>query len=193
MAKLTGIHLQAQHVKQITIASRTLAHARRIWRRSWVACAVPWDELDAALAAADIVVTATGAAEPVLTRARIEDVMRPRRNRPLFIIDIAVPRDVEPAAGDLDQVFLYNIDDLQDDRAGEPRAPRGRAARAEAIVDEEVAQVHGVDAVARDRADRRRAAAALRGDPAAPSSSGSSPSWPGCRPKRARASTKSRA
>ena len=68
---------------------------------------------DEALARADIVVTATGATEPVLTRARVEEAMRPRRSRPLFIIDIAVPRDVEPAVGDLDQVFLYNIDDLQ--------------------------------------------------------------------------------
>ena len=53
--------------------------------------------------------------------------MRPRRNRPLFIIDIAVPRDVEPDVGNLDQVFLYNIDDLQTHREGEPRAARRRA------------------------------------------------------------------
>ena len=49
----------------------------------------------------------------MLTRARMEDVMRPRRSRPVFVIDIAMPRDVEPGVGDLDQVFLYNIDDLQ--------------------------------------------------------------------------------
>ena len=69
--------------------------------------------MDAALGASDIVITATGAAAPILTKAHIEAVMRPRRNRPLFIIDIALPRDVEAAAGEIEQVFLYNIDDLQ--------------------------------------------------------------------------------
>ncbi|HEX9366204.1 MAG TPA: hypothetical protein VF921_06235, partial [Vicinamibacterales bacterium] len=75
--------------------------------------AVPWASLGQALTAADIVVTATGAAEPVLTKRGVEEAMRPRRSRPLFIIDIAVPRDVDASAGHVDQVFLYNIDDLQ--------------------------------------------------------------------------------
>ena len=64
--------------------------------------------------------------------------MRPRRNRPLFIIDIAVPRDVEAAAGKLDQVFLYNIDDLQAIVQENLARRGGELARAEAIVDEEV-------------------------------------------------------
>jgi len=139
MAKLTGIHLQSQHVKQITIASRTLLAAQNLASRLG-GVAIPWEGLDAALAAADIVVTATGASEPVLSRARVEDAMRPRRSRPLFIIDIAVPRDVEVAAGNLDQVFLYNIDDLRT-IVQDNLARRGaELARAEAIVDEEVAR-----------------------------------------------------
>jgi glutamyl-tRNA reductase len=139
MAKLTGIHLQSQQVKQITIASRTLLSAESLAARLG-GIAVRWQDMEAALAAADIVVTATGAAEPVLTRARVEEVMRPRRNRPLFIIDIAVPRDVESSTGTLDQVFLYNIDDLRA-IVQENLARRGGAlARAEGIVDEEVAR-----------------------------------------------------
>jgi glutamyl-tRNA reductase len=139
MAKLTGIHLQSQRVKQITIASRTLLSAESLAAKLG-GVAVRWEDMEAALAAADIVVTATGAAEPVLTRARVEEVMRPRRNRPLFIIDIAVPRDVESSTGALDQVFLYNIDDLRA-IVQENLARRGGAlARAEAIVDEEVAR-----------------------------------------------------
>src|SRR3954465_10127749 len=90
MAKLTGIHLQAQHVNQITIASRTLTTAQHLAARL-DGIAVPWDRVDHALSAADIVVTATGASEPMLTRARVEETMRHRRNRPLFVIDIAVP------------------------------------------------------------------------------------------------------
>lgn len=112
MAKLTAIHLQAQQVRQVTIASRTQAAAERL-AGELGAAAIPWENLDKALASADVIVTATGAHEPVLTRARVEEVMRPRRSRPLFIIDIAMPRDVEAGVGNLDQVFLYNIDDLQ--------------------------------------------------------------------------------
>jgi glutamyl-tRNA reductase len=112
MAKLTGVHLRAQEVRQLTIASRTLETAERLAGHLG-GRAVPWSSLGDALSSADIVVTATGSTEPVLTRARVEDAMRPRRGRPLFIIDIAVPRDVEAGVGELDQVFLYDIDDLQ--------------------------------------------------------------------------------
>jgi glutamyl-tRNA reductase len=139
MAKLTGVHLQAQQVKEIAIASRTLTSAENLAAHLG-GRAVAWQALDEALADADIVITATGAAEPVLTRARMEDVMRPRRSRPVFVIDIAVPRDVEPGVGDLDQVFLYNIDDLQT-IVKENLARRGEElVRAESIVEEEVAR-----------------------------------------------------
>jgi glutamyl-tRNA reductase len=139
MAKLTGIHLHSQGVKHITIASRTLLSAESLAARL-DGTAVPWESLGDAVAAADIVVTATGAPEPVLSRARVEEAMRPRRDRPLFIIDIAVPRDVESTAGNLDQVFLYNIDDLRG-IVQDNLARRGaELARAEAIVDEEVAR-----------------------------------------------------
>jgi glutamyl-tRNA reductase len=139
MAKLTGIHLQSQQVEQIAIASRTLLAAQQLASRL-SGQAIPWDALDGALAGADIVVTATGASEPVLTRARVEEAMRPRRSRPLFVIDIAVPRDVEASVGNLDQVFLYNIDDLQTIVKENLARRGGELARAEAIVEEEVAR-----------------------------------------------------
>jgi glutamyl-tRNA reductase len=137
MAKLTGVHLQAQQVKQITIASRTLQTAEAL-AAHLSGRAVAWSSLTDALSAADIVVTATGATEAVLTRARIEEVMRPRRNRPIFIIDIALPRDVEAAAGNLDQVFLYNIDDLQSIVKENLARRTGELSQAETIVEEEV-------------------------------------------------------
>ena len=139
MAKLTGVHLQAQQVKQITIASRTLQTAQTL-AASLGGTAVPWDALDTALHVADIVVSATGASEPVLTRARIEEAMKGRRGRPLFVIDIALPRDVEATAGDLDQVFLYNIDDLQAIVQENLARRTAELSRAEAIVEEEVAK-----------------------------------------------------
>jgi glutamyl-tRNA reductase len=86
------------------------------------------------------VITATGAAASILTKARIEAVMRTRRSRPLFIIDIALPRDVEPAAGELEQVFLYNIDDLQATVRENLARRATEVSRAEAIVNEEVAR-----------------------------------------------------
>ncbi len=137
MAKLTGVHLQAQHVKQIAIASRTLQTAQNLAAHLG-GTAVAWDALDTALHAADIVVTATGASEPVLTRARIDEAMRGRRGRPLFIIDIALPRDVEASAGDLDQVFLYNIDDLRAIVQENLARRTAELSRADAIVEEEV-------------------------------------------------------
>jgi glutamyl-tRNA reductase len=137
MAKLTGVHLQAQQVKHIAIASRTLAAAETLAAQLG-GRAVPWTALSPALTAADIVVTATGATEPVLTKAQIEDAMRPRRGRPLFIIDIAVPRDVEADAGSLDQIFLYNIDDLQAIVQENMARRAAELERAEQIVNEEL-------------------------------------------------------
>jgi glutamyl-tRNA reductase len=137
MATLTGTHLGAQDVGQLTVASRTLASAESLAAKL-KGRAVPWTALPQALSAADIVVAATGSAEPVLTRAAVEDAMRPRRGRPLFLIDIAVPRDVDPDAGRLDQVFLYNIDDLQTIVKENLARRSSEVQRAESIVREEV-------------------------------------------------------
>ena len=137
MAKLTGTHLQAQGVKQLTIASRTLETAEAL-ATHLQGRATPWASVGQALASADIVVTATGSSEPVLTRAGVEEAMRPRRSRPLFLIDIAVPRDVEVAVGRLDQVFLYNIDDLQAIVKENLARRTSEVERAEGMVREEV-------------------------------------------------------
>jgi glutamyl-tRNA reductase len=138
MGKLTALHMKSQGVSHVTIVSRTMAHAARTAEAIGGATAAPWNELDAALVAGDIVITATGAAAPILTKARIEAVMRQRRSRPLFVIDIALPRDVEPAAGEIEQVFLYNIDDLQATVRENLARRSSEVARAEAIVTEEV-------------------------------------------------------
>ena len=138
MGKLTALHMKAQSVQHITIVSRTMAHAARTAEAIGGASAAPWEELDAVLSASDIVITATGAAAPILTKAHIEAVMRPRRNRPLFIIDIAMPRDVEAQAGEIEQVFLYNIDDLQSTVRDNMARRASEVSRAESIVREEV-------------------------------------------------------
>ena len=137
MAELTARHFAAQQPKRIVVCSRTAAHAEALATQVG-GTTVPWTDLDAALGQADIVVTATGATTPILTRPRVHAALRHRRGRPLFLIDIALPRDVEAAVGADDDVFLYNIDDLQS-VINESLARRSsETTRAEAIVNQEV-------------------------------------------------------
>jgi glutamyl-tRNA reductase len=140
ISTLTAQHLKSQGVEGIEITSRTAAHAEAL-AAIVEGQAVAWGEMMPALSRADIVITATGSQRPILTRAHIEMVTGGRRRPdPLFIIDIAVPRDVEPAVGDIEQVFLYNVDDLQS-IVQENLSRRGaEIARAEAIVSEELAR-----------------------------------------------------
>jgi glutamyl-tRNA reductase len=138
MGKLTALHMKTQAVSHVTIVSRTMSHAARTAEAIGGASAAPWEELDAVIGASDIVITATGAAAAILTKARIASIMRPRRNRPLFIIDIAMPRDVEAAAGEIEQVFLYNIDDLQATVRENLARRASEVSRAETIVGEEL-------------------------------------------------------
>jgi glutamyl-tRNA reductase len=143
MGKLTARHMKSQGVQQVTILSRSMAHAAKTAEAIGGASAAPWDEMDVALASSDIVITATGAAAPILTKAHVEAVMRTRRQRPLFIIDIAMPRDVEAAAGEIEQVFLYNIDDLQATVRENLARRASEVAHAETIVGEEVDRFAG--------------------------------------------------
>lgn len=136
MAKLTGQHLRAQRVKQIVVSSRTRPTAEAL-AVDIDAGVVDWEDREQALASADIVITATGAPHAILSRAQVAQVMRARRERPLFIIDIALPRDVEADAGTLDQVFLYNIDDLQGIVQENLAKRTAELAQAEQIVEEE--------------------------------------------------------
>src|SRR5688500_16185964 len=112
MGKLTAIHMQSQGIGRLIITSRTAAHATAL-AQSIGGTAVPWDSLNTTLVEADILITATGASTPIISRALIAQTMKARRQKPLFIIDIAVPRDVEGDAGDLEQVFLDNIEERQ--------------------------------------------------------------------------------
>jgi glutamyl-tRNA reductase len=139
ISALTAQHLRSQGAGQITITSRTVAHADALAREVG-GRAIPWDGLGQAIEHADIVITATGSQRPIITRADVEAVTGRRRTDPLFIIDIAVPRDVDPAVSDIEQVFLYNIDDLQGIVQENIARRSSELARAEAIVTEELAR-----------------------------------------------------
>jgi glutamyl-tRNA reductase len=99
---------------------------------------VAFDRFSEVLPEVDIVITSTGAPGYVLTAEMVTAVLRRRRNRLLFLIDIAVPRDIEPAAGEIDNVYLYNIDHLQGVVDANKEGRRVEAMKAEAIVAEEV-------------------------------------------------------
>lgn len=111
-AKLTVRHLQASGVREIVIANRTLERARCL-AREIDGVAIPMDELPAYLQQVDVVISSTGSANYVLTLPMVAEAVRHRRGRPIFLFDIAVPRDVDPQVAGLDGVFLYDIDDLQ--------------------------------------------------------------------------------
>ena len=139
MAELTAVHLQSQQVERIAVTSRTLARASELAGKVGGA-AVDWSSIAGELLRVDVVVTATGAPAPILTRTSIDQVMHARRNRPLFIIDVGVPRDVDPDCGDLEQVFLYNIDDLRAIVSENLARRQELTSRAEAMVSEAAEQ-----------------------------------------------------
>jgi len=137
MSELAAKHLVEQGAFPIYVANRTWARAQDL-ARALAGTAVPWDELATALAAVDIVVTSTGAPEPVVTRGMVTRAMHGRRGRSLFFIDIAVPRDVEPGVDALDDVYRYDIDDLKQVVDANLRERAREAQRAEALVEREV-------------------------------------------------------
>jgi glutamyl-tRNA reductase len=137
MGKLTALHMKSQGIRKMLITSRTATHAVGL-AQAMEATVIAWDRLVGALSESDIVITATGASAPIISRPLIETAMRPRRHRPLFVIDIAVPRDVDPRAGNIEQVFLYNIDDLQAVVVENVSRRTAEVDQAEAIVTEEV-------------------------------------------------------
>ena len=121
----------------MVIANRTYEHAHAL-AESLGMQAAHFDELGGAMINADIVISSTAAPHAIVQRDQVEMILRKRRGRPLFIIDIAMPRDVEAAAGEIEQVFLYNIDDLQATVRENLARRASEVARAETIVGEEV-------------------------------------------------------
>ncbi len=112
MGELAAKNLQGSGVKQVTVVNRTLSKAEVV-ADQFNGLATTMDHLDEALIDADIVISSTGASEYVISRDRMEPIHRQRKGKPLFLVDIAVPRDLDPAMEDLESVFLYDIDDLQ--------------------------------------------------------------------------------
>ncbi len=139
--RLAAQHLNSQGVKDIHIANRTIERAEAL-AGEIDAQALPLAEISDALSQVDIVISATGSSLPILGKGAIEKALKARKYRPMLIVDIAVPRDVEPEVGDLDSVFLYSVDDLQGVIEQNLQSRQAAAEQAEDIIQNEVEKFH---------------------------------------------------
>jgi glutamyl-tRNA reductase len=110
--ELVARHLAQSRVKRLLVANRTLAHAQDLASRHG-GVALPLDEIERHLGEVDIVFSATASREPVLSRAQVAAALAQRKHRPMLLLDLAVPRDIEAGVATLPDVFLYTIDDLE--------------------------------------------------------------------------------
>jgi glutamyl-tRNA reductase len=111
MIDLAATHFAAKKPRSITVANRTLERGAQLAAR-FGADAITLGELPERLSGFDIIITSTASSLPILGKGLLERAIKARRHAPMFIVDLAVPRDVEPEAGKLDDVFLYSVDDL---------------------------------------------------------------------------------
>jgi glutamyl-tRNA reductase len=132
--ELAARHLAESGVRRMVVANRTLKNAETLAER-FAARAIGLADLGTALPEADIVITSTASREPIVRRAALDTAIRQRRHRPMLVIDLGVPRDVEPDAAEIEDVFLYAIDDLARVIEDNLRSRREAAREAEAIID----------------------------------------------------------
>ncbi len=136
MAELAALHLVQAGVKRVRVANRTFAKAEEL-AASLGGEAVPFDQLFSQLVETDIVISSTGAPDAIIGEKDMRDVLKKRKHRPMFLIDIAMPRDIDPAVNTLDNIYLYDIDDLKEVVEENLQGRREEAVKARAIVDEE--------------------------------------------------------
>ena len=137
MGALAARHLSERRVKEILIANRTDERAEEV-AAGLGAAKVPYQDPFPRLNEADIVIASTASGEILIREDRVREAMRRRKNRPMFFIDIAVPRNVDPAVNQLENVYLYDIDHLQGIVETNKRERAKEAKRAEGIIAEEV-------------------------------------------------------
>jgi glutamyl-tRNA reductase len=137
MIELAATHFAAQAPARIAVANRTLERAERLAHR-FNARPIELRSLAEHLHEYDIVVSCTASSLPILGKGLVERALRARRRRPIFMVDLAVPRDIEPEAGELDDVFLYTLDDLAGIVSANLDARRSALEQAEAIIEHQV-------------------------------------------------------
>ena len=134
---LTARHLIDKGAKTIFVSNRNLSHAQELAEK-FNGTAIPYNEFMHQAITSDIIITSTGAPHYVITEQGVRDIIPKRSGKPLILVDIAVPRDVDPLVGDIEGVTLYNIDDLEGVVDMNKNFRSSEAKVAEAIIDEEI-------------------------------------------------------
>jgi glutamyl-tRNA reductase len=137
MSAVAARQLASAGARQIVVANRSLAQAESLAREVG-GVARRFEEMRALLVSADVVICSTASPRPIFTRENVSPALKPRRHRPLLMIDLAVPRDVEPEVNELGGVYLYDVDDIQSVVATNAAQRAAEAARAEELVAEEI-------------------------------------------------------
>lgn len=137
--ELAARHLVQARVGRLLVANRTLSHAQALASRHG-GVALPLTELERHLAEADVVFSATAAREPVIACAQVAHALKRRRHKPMMLFDLAVPRDIEAGVAELDDAYLYTVDDLERAVEDNRRSRREAAEEAEALIDLQVAR-----------------------------------------------------
>ncbi|MDE0789131.1 MAG: glutamyl-tRNA reductase [Woeseiaceae bacterium] len=142
--ELLAKHLSSKDIGRLFIANRSIDRARDL-AGQYGGFAVPLSEIEGILPEADILICSTASPDPIIRISHMEVAIKARKRRPIFAVDIAVPRDIEPGAGDLEDVYLYSIDDL--DRVIQRGQGNRKAAAIEAdkLLDEEIRRYQGIE------------------------------------------------
>ncbi len=160
MIELCARHLSENSIGHIIVANRTVERAELL-AKEFDAEAISLTEMPLRLADADIVISSTASQLPILGKGSVERALKERKHRPVFMVDIAVPRDIEPEVGDLNDIYLYTVDDLKDVVQENMKSRQKAAGEAEKIIDTKVVEfmrwAHSLDAVPTIRAFRESA------------------------------------
>jgi len=141
MCELAARHFVANGIAKVLVTNRTFERAEKL-ATEFNGKAIPFDNFVDHLAEVDIVMTSTGAPNFILGKRQMEEVLKRRKNRPMFLIDIAVPRDIDPKVNKLDNAYLYDVDDLQGVVQANLKERQKEAGKAEVIVEQEIGQFH---------------------------------------------------
>lgn len=162
--ELTARHLRDNQIGRMIIANRTVEHAHNL-AMEFDAYAIALSELPSHLAEADIIISSTASSKPILDKPAVKQALKTRRHQPMLIVDIAIPRDIEPEVSELEDVYLYTVDDLKNVIADNLKSRKKAAVQAEEIIDMQVkhfmAWIKSLDAVQtirefRDKAESSR-------------------------------------
>ncbi|RKZ81891.1 MAG: glutamyl-tRNA reductase [Candidatus Parabeggiatoa sp. nov. 1] len=140
--ELAARHLHESRLKRMIVANRTIERARQL-AKEFSGYAITLEEIPVHLAEADVVISSTASPLPILTQAEVKQAIKLRKHRPMFMVDIAVPRDIDPTVGKLEDVYLYSVDDLNEVIQENLRSREQAALKAEEIINTQVTHFMG--------------------------------------------------